>query len=429
MKTITAFFIVIILHNNFDASHCYTQTTQKWSKYQFGELDVSADMRGMSRIVLINQKIAYGIGEKFFRTDDGGVSWKTVEYPKLPRLYSQGIDYQGGQLMYLANSMVYVSNDTGGTWSASNYLESSDSIPLLYSACIKILKKDHAVIGGRISQDNSRIIKTTDGGTTWIVASIPDSTPLINEIAFVSDAVGIACTYSGHILRTTDAGNTWDKVYQNNARDLWGCEFGPTGIGTVSGTNSTILMTIDSGATWKIIPYILDENGFYLGIGNAYPFDSLNILAGDHRLRRTTDGGVSWVVEDSVFPIDYPQGFVNDIDFAGDYGMAAAGPILLYTTPISSNIEDNGNHDMPITVVPNPVMNTAIIRFPQSFTITAAQLRIYDLFGQQIWSSIVSADQSIHEVVIPCHALPSGKYIVEVIAHSKRFSTTIDILH
>lgn len=433
MKIIIIFLTIIILHSGLDTKPCYAQTKRQWSKYQFGALDDSTHLKVIRKVVLISEKIAYGIGEKKFRTNDGGASWETVEYPKSFHSYSEGIDFYDSQIIYLTGKTVYISNDTGATWSSSDYLSSSDSIPLLYDADIRLLKKNHAVIGGSIAADTGvskgGMIKTTDGGETWAVASIPDSTPSIFDISFVSDKIGIACTYSGHILRTTDAGNTWKKVYQNNARDWLSCKFGSTGIGVVGGTNSALLMTIDSGATWKIIPYILDENGFHLGIYDAYPFDSLHIIVGDHRLRSTTDGGASWSVEDEVFPIDYPWGLVVDIDFVRGYGMAAAGPIVLYSAPLSNTIENSVNDNVSIIVSPNPVTSTAIIRFSEPSAIKSAQLRIYNVLGEQVWNSIISASQIQNGVSIPCGSLPAGKYIIEVIAQSQRVSTTIDIFH
>jgi len=68
------------------------------------------------------------------------------------------------------------------------------------------------IVGGNLANDSIQtILKTADGGESWTV--IRDNLgPMLNDIYFVSPMEGYAVGYSGTVLHSTDAGNTWQAV-------------------------------------------------------------------------------------------------------------------------------------------------------------------------------------------------------------------------
>ena len=54
------------------------------------------------------------------------------------------------------------------------------------------------------------ILRTTDGGTTWVRHSIGFSYPYsLRDVSFTDANTGTAVGRRGTILRTTDGGDTW----------------------------------------------------------------------------------------------------------------------------------------------------------------------------------------------------------------------------
>ncbi len=54
------------------------------------------------------------------------------------------------------------------------------------------------------------ILKTIDGGASW--QQVYSSSLALRDIAFVNDSLGFACGDSLLIVKTTDGGNTWNKL-------------------------------------------------------------------------------------------------------------------------------------------------------------------------------------------------------------------------
>ena len=138
----------------------------------------------------------------------------------------------------------------------------------------------------------------------WIALNSGDSLPL-NSIHFVNDSTGfiagcdlVACETpsdwsSGSILKTTDAGNTWNFLQNPQGYGRTSVAFVDDNIGYAAGPD--IIKTIDGGITWfypgpnsslnsPFVYFINDTVGFIDGS----PFNP------GHTIRKTIDGGISW---------------------------------------------------------------------------------------------------------------------------------------
>jgi len=92
------------------------------------------------------------------------------------------------------------------------------------------------------------ILKTTDGGKSWLDRSLCDESNFLNDVYFLDQNKGFACG-CGVFVKTTDGGNNWDNVL-----DALGCfmavGFISSDTGYVFGMNGNFITT-DGGDTWK----------------------------------------------------------------------------------------------------------------------------------------------------------------------------------
>ncbi len=214
-----------------------------------------------------------------YGTRDGGVTWKPVPY-KGP--YVKGlcafdvvkeqfinhgvIDYKYhifgvGRVGSPANIMI--SHDGGQTWTSRSM---QADCKMLFD--IRMLDKNTgfacAATSEDISQSNALILKTTDGGATWrkvFQSARPFETTW--KVSFPTAKVGYVTIQSYNpdpsvaqqrVAKTTDGGETWTEI--DLVQDAGAREFG---IGFIDekhgyvGTMNSGFETVDGGATWTKI--------------------------------------------------------------------------------------------------------------------------------------------------------------------------------
>lgn len=136
------------------------------------------------------------------------------------------------------------------------------------------------------------VIKTTNGGEDWTVSET-NTTTLLLKIHSYNGQIVIATGYDGLILRSTDAGNTFTSVISGvgSGTDLWGVQMLNDTVGFVCGLNQTLLKTTNAGLSWQTVN---------TGINAHYwALDFLNeqygmIACGGGKVLKTTDGGDTW---------------------------------------------------------------------------------------------------------------------------------------
>ena len=134
------------------------------------------------------------------------------------------------------------------------------------------------------------ILKTINGGQTWVTQTSGTSSNLVGVI-FVDHQTGWAAGHDGVILKTTNGGQTWAKQLSGTTKHLNYITFIDPQTGWVAGDQGTILKTTDGGITWNpqtsgttnylnCIYFLDSQNGWAVGT----LFTTL----------RTTDGGQTW---------------------------------------------------------------------------------------------------------------------------------------
>ena len=181
----------------------------------------------------------------------------------MQKIWTQGIDTVyviGG----IGTGMIARSTNQGESWEKQ----------LLPIATLRdIIFTDHNT--GYVVGDNGGIVKTSDGGTTWIPLDSGTDLPL-NAIAatgpnniWIVGGLYVKTSYYGIILHSTDEGNTWQQVDpfpENNKKYFEDIAF-RNNLGFITGI-STVYKTVDYGNTWEKLT--VEENSYS-------PYRSINI--------------------------------------------------------------------------------------------------------------------------------------------------------
>ena len=109
---------------------------------------------------------------------------------------------------------------------------------------------------GGARYEKGDILKTTDGGFTWVDQSSEEMIKALYNITFLNADTGFSCGYDGKIFRTLDGGNHWQYIqasYWRPIRDLFILNsetvFACGGDGFKFGYR---LQSADGGTSWNV---------------------------------------------------------------------------------------------------------------------------------------------------------------------------------
>jgi photosystem II stability/assembly factor-like uncharacterized protein len=249
---------------------------------------------------LPNTGFACGANGAIFSTSDGGITWAKIKTGVTYDLFS--IDFVSAAVGMACGEYgtILKTADGGATWTLLDTGTTADLNGIV------IRNSTMAVAVG----DDATIIRTADGGTTWVTATSPVSSAL-NDVA-VRGSTYLAVGENGTVLRSTNDGASWtlqsvplsigmkaiSRSHQLPAvtyvvgssggamkytwsgpgtgwaeLDLgWGDIPPRTLLGVsassssasayIVGSNGTLALTADSGATWSIIESSLANGSF-----------------------------------------------------------------------------------------------------------------------------------------------------------------------
>ncbi len=176
---------------------------------------------------------------------------------------------------------------------------------------IKTLGGDTVVVHDTVDLDDSSVwVYRTSGITNDFISG-----------QFVSATLGFFGGTNGAIIRTSDAGNTWQNltpvgVSSESGTGVYGIHFFDNSRGVAIGDGYSVWGTSNGGSTWNAntlsTSYNLRSIGFatptlgFIGTSNAYSSPP----GMDGELWQTTDGGSTWKNVRTL-----SSGAVYDIDF------------------------------------------------------------------------------------------------------------------
>ncbi|MEW5843122.1 MAG: YCF48-related protein [Bacteroidota bacterium] len=223
------------------------------------------------------------------------------------------------------------------------------------------------------------IVKSTDGGNTWVNQK-SGTTESLRSIYFIDPNNGWICGSGGKVLHTTNGGETWDAQSIGSIIDLNSVFFINDVRGWIVGNMGTILVTFNSGNKWffqesRTVSDLYDV--FFLDKDNGWVVGNYSII------HKTTTGGETSIKEENKSPTDF----------------------VLYQN------------------YPNPFNPTTTIKFSipsvgrNSISTSKVTLKVYDLLGREI-TTLVNEEKLAgnYEVKFDGSKLCSGVYFYRLTA-------------
>ncbi len=178
------------------------------------------------------------------------------------------------------NKLIYKTSNGGLNWA------SISSVPFTIKGMHFINQNTGWIIG-------ENILKTTNGGTSWITQYIKTSSFYDESIFMLNNLKGFATSgLRDTFLVTTNSGANWSKKSTGTGQNLRKVHFVNNNIGYILIDPGAFLKTTDGGDSWQILLFSIAGNSFTFDfadentgwLGNAY-----GIIA------KSTNGGLNWV--------------------------------------------------------------------------------------------------------------------------------------
>jgi len=265
------------------------------------------------------------IGDGVYKSTDAGTTWTNMGLNDQYTIASIVIDPANSNIIYVAsmgqpfvrdnNRGVYKSTDGGVTWNKMLFvsneagiidLEIDPSNPqVLYAASFNRIRNYAESTAYGV---DSKIWKTTDGGTNWTALSSGLPTGAVSRIGICINPKNPNILYASYvntsyqfngIYKTTNAGSSWSKLTTtaalNGMCNGYGWYFGKLFINAynpdqlyVLGLNS--YATDDGGNSWRNASSGMHVDHHYVSFFSA----TSAILSTDGGIYKTTDNGNTW---------------------------------------------------------------------------------------------------------------------------------------
>ncbi|MFA7418470.1 MAG: YCF48-related protein [Melioribacteraceae bacterium] len=118
----------------------------------------------------------------------------------------------------------------------------------------------------------------------------------LNDVKIVNDKIVIAVGDLGTVIRSVDAGETWNKIYLGTEMKFSSVHFGDENTGYILGVDGTIFKTTDRGERWKALSTGIKTT--YHAI--CFVSKDIGYVCGYYGyIMKTTDGGETWEKKNS----------------------------------------------------------------------------------------------------------------------------------
>lgn len=221
----------------------------------------------------------------------------------------------------------------------------------------------------------SEALYTTNGGLTWEMAQVPDSTRHLNPVQLINASLGYAVgsistpfiDYRGLFARTTNAGQSWHKygTLPDSIFVFTGMSFVDSRIGFATADDAIafgsvkILKTTNGGLNWTrlAIPDSINSFTSILLVDSSHGFATgYGYHRGGGFILETTDGGSTWIKH--TFPT---MTIFNDVHFSNQatgyaIGIDTSRDVIYKTT-------NSGSQWSPVSMVSDAAISLEGIRF------------------------------------------------------------------
>jgi photosystem II stability/assembly factor-like uncharacterized protein len=237
---------------------------------------VTARLRGISAV---SARVAWASGANgtVLRTIDGGLTWVPRPVPGAEKLDFRDVDAMSEHVAYALSigpgetSRIYKTGDGGARWD----LQFANTDPKVFLDAMAFRDANHGAAFSDSVDGRFVILTTTDGGRAWnrVPADrLPAALP--GEGAFAASGTNVAVhgstaiwigTTAGRVLRSSDGGRSWaiatTPIRTNGSAGIFSIAFRDARNGVVVGgdynkENEAIdnaAFTSDGGVTWTLV--------------------------------------------------------------------------------------------------------------------------------------------------------------------------------
>lgn len=180
---------------------------------------------------------------------------------------------------------------------------------------------------------NENITAPNSGQCEWKIVRNADSSYYFLGMCFPDQMNGWAVGYSGIILHTSDAGNSWIKLESVTPNAFQCVYFYNSQKGWIGAASGAIGMTIDGGKSWTWQYFVDKSNRTFMSISFVNELTGW-ITDNFGGILHTEDGGMSWTpqISGTTYAITAVQFLSAQIGWA-----VATNRIILHTTDGGNN--------------------------------------------------------------------------------------------
>lgn len=378
----------------------------------------SPTIQPLKRVFFVDSLYGWAVGDSgtIVHTTNGGLNWTLQDskiYSYLAEVYFK--DRNNGYVLGWEFSSFYgtyilKTTNGGSSWDTSRYWQNDVYLKTIYF---------HDALTGYMAGFPANIMKTTDGGNTWVQCQIDSSLVSnfpVNKISFYNRQFGMACggvmDIAGVVWVTTNYGLRWTP-YILAPEPLYGIMFFDSlNILCVGGDfeyGPSFIRTSNAGANWSYRTLGI------IGLATSMSFRTMAEgwvpLYSVLKFLRSTDYGVNWEEINSPDSVN-----VSDVFFLNDrvgFFVGDSGAIYKfnYTVGIHNKTSQFSTSFVLHQNFPNPFNSSTII----SYTVPEAALidiKLYNILGKElmtIFSGVKTSGNYSHNLNVDF--LSSGVYI------------------
>jgi len=283
-------------------SQLIKRTTNQGENWQIIPCPQSGNNDGVD---FINANTGFIVGSYpdsgvLLKSIDGGLNWAIIknfanDATKCIRLFNENIGIIGFQ-----HGAIYRTSDGGNNWSRVD----SSIYYGVHSFFIQNSTTGYA--SGYINNLSGKVLKTTDAGLTWNVLLTSSG---VGHIKFLNNNTGFSAGQG--VLKTTDGGQNWFRVLNNG--NVFGMDFVNENVGFVTGSTSGTLITefiyrtTNGGVTWNGLDFPSAGTMYGVKFFNA----NTGLVFGEYSsILKTYDGGGNSISSVSILGKNIPGDFI-----------------------------------------------------------------------------------------------------------------------
>lgn len=340
---------------------------------------------------------------EIFKTTDGGQTWtrRVVLQTRMgDPVWFRSVGFANEEVGWAGSlsegHVLYETRDGGETWDDISHKITGAAMA---GICGLWVVNEHVIYGVGRYNSPARVLKSTDGGETWVAKGVSPLAETLVDVFFFDEDHGFIVggdhptLGQGHavVLETVDGGDTWEVRHRSSEEAEWGWKISfptpQTGYVSVERPNGAkVLKTTDGGQTWSEIHripgsrplqglvFVTEEVGWATGRGTAFT---------------TTDSGDTWE------PVVEMDGRINRFRMVNDtLGYAVGQRVYKFTGVVVTGREETPAPEVGLRLdgnFPNPFAASTEITYTLRQR-AYVRLTVYDLLGRRM-ATLVEAYQ------------------------------------